>query len=68
MEKSTTVTGQSIVTVDDKPVTVAFMNATIQANGTVSIGHIINDKHAFDTNTEQVQKDFAEFDAYVYSL
>lgn len=68
LEKSTTVTAQSIINVNGEPVTVAFMSATIPAIGSTSISHMINNKELFNANAEAVQNDFKEFDEHVYSL
>lgn len=66
LNKQTTLTGVSVLTVDDKEKPVAYMNATIPVGGTPNIGHSIQDLDLFSTNKEEVLKDFAAFDAYVY--
>lgn len=68
LNKQTTVTGACVLTVDGKEEQVAYMNATIPVGGAPNIGHSIQDVNLFNTNKEEVLKDFAAFDNYVYSL
>lgn len=68
LNKSTTVTGASMVNDGQKDVQVAFMNATIPAGGNANISHSIQDKKLFEANKEDVLKDFAAFDEYAYGL
>ena len=67
LNKQTTVTGVCTLTVDGKEKQVAYMNATIPVGGTPNIGHSIQDLELFNTDKEEVLKDFAA-DNYVYSL
>jgi hypothetical protein len=68
LNKQTTATGVCVLTIDGKEKQVAYMNATIPVGGTPNIGHSIQDLDLFSTNKEEVLKDFAAFDAYVYDL
>lgn len=68
LNKQTTVTGACVLTVDGKEKQVAYMNATIPVGGTPNIGRSIQDVELFNTNKEEVLKDFAAFDEYIYSL
>lgn len=68
LNKQTTVTGASVLTVDSKEEQVAYMNATIPIGGAPNIGHAIQNVDLFNTNKEEVLKDFAAFDEYIYSL
>lgn len=63
--ESTLITGSSDVMIGDEKVFVASLSATI--NGTdINISKTISNKDVFETNREEVQKDFAEFENYVY--
>lgn len=66
--EQTTVTGTSVLTIDGKEEQVAYMNATVPIGGTPNIGRAIQNVDLFNTNKEEVLKDFAAFDTYVYSL
>lgn len=68
LNKSITVTGASVFNIDGRDVQVAYMNATIPIDGKVNINRAINDKELFEANKEEVLKDFAAFDEYVYNL
>ena len=68
LNKQTTVTGACILTVDGKEEQVAYMNATIPVGGAPNISRAIQNVELFNTNKEEVLKDFAAFDNYVYSL
>lgn len=68
LNKQTTVTGVCALTVDGKEKQVAYMNASIPVGGTPNIGHSIQDLELFNTDKEEVLKDFAAFDEYIYSL
>lgn len=68
LNKQVSVTGASVLTIDGEEKQVAYMNATIPVGGTPNIGHSIQDLDLFSTNKEEVLKDFAAFDAYVYDL
>ena len=63
--QSILITGSSDVMVGDEKVFVASLSATI--NGTdINISKTISNKDVFETNREEVQKDFADFENYVY--
>lgn len=68
LNKQTTVTGACVLTVDGKEEQVAYMNASIPVGGAPNIGKAIQNVELFSTNKEEVLKDFAAFDTYVYSL
>ena len=62
--ESTLITGSSDVMVGDEKIFVASLSATI--NGTdINISKTISNREVFETNKEEVQKDFAEFENYV---
>ena len=63
--QSILITGSSDVMVGDEKVFVASLSATI--NGTdINISKTISNKDVFETHKEEVQKDFADFENYVY--
>ena len=63
--ESTLITGSSDVMVGDEKIFVASLSATI--NGTdINISKTISNKDVFETHKEEVQKDFADFENYVY--
>ena len=63
--QSILITGSSDVMVGDEKVFVASLSATI--NGTdINISKTISNRDVFETNKEEVQKDFADFENYVY--
>ena len=63
--QSILITGSSDVMAGDEKVFVASLSATI--NGTdINISKTISNKDVFETNREEVQKDFADFENYVY--
>lgn len=66
LNKQTTLTGVSVLTIDGEEKQVAYMNATIPVGGTPNIGHSIQNVELFNASKEEVLKDFAAFDAYVY--
>ena len=68
LNKQTTVTGACVLTVDGKEEQVAYMNASIPVGGTPNISRAIQNVELFNTNKEEVLKDFAAFDEYIYSL
>ena len=64
--ESILITGSSDVMVGDEKIFVASLSATI--NGTdINISKTISNKEAFDAHKEEVLKDFAEFEEYVYA-
>ena len=63
--ESILITGSSDVMVGDEKIFVASLSATI--NGTdINISKTISNRDFFETNKEEVQKDFADFENYVY--
>ena len=68
LNKQVSVTGVCVLTVDDKEEQVAYMNASIPVGGAPNISRTIQNVELFSTNKEEVLKDFAAFDTYVYSL
>ena len=63
--ESILITGSSDVMVGDEKIFVASLSATI--NGTdINISKTISNREVFETNKEEVQKDFADFENYVY--
>lgn len=68
LNKQVSVTGACVLTVDGKEKQVAYMNASIPVGGAPNIGRSIQDVELFNTNKEEVLKDFAAFDEYIYSL
>ena len=68
LNKQTTGTGACVLTVDGKEEQVAYMNASIPVGGAPNISRAIQNVELFNANKEEVLKDFAAFDNYVYSL
>lgn len=68
LNKQVSVTGACVLTIDGKEEQVAYMNATIPVGGAPNISRAVQNVELFKTNKEEVLKDFAAFDAYVYSL
>ena len=63
--ESILITGSSDVMVGDEKIFVASLSATI--NGTdINISKSISNRDVFETHKEEVQKDFADFENYVY--
>ena len=63
--ESILITGSSDVMVGDEKIFVASLSATI--NGTdINISKTISTRDVFETPKEEVQKDFADFENYVY--
>ena len=63
--ESILITGSSDVMVGDEKIFVASLSATI--NGTdINISKTISNRDVFETHKEEVQKDFANFENYVY--
>ena len=63
--ESILITGSSDVMVGDEKIFVASLSAAI--NGTdINISKTISNREVFETNKEEVQKDFADFENYVY--
>ena len=63
--ESILITGSSDVMVGDEKIFVASLSATI--NGTdINISKTISNRDVFETHKEEVQKDFADFEDYVY--
>ena len=59
------ITGSSEVIIGDEKVFVASLSATINGSD-INITKTISNKEAFDAHKEEVQKNFAEFEEYVY--
>ena len=68
LNKQVSVTGTCVLTIDGKEEQVAYMNASIPVGGVPNIGRAIQNIDLFNANKEEVLKDFAAFDNYVYSL
>ena len=72
INKTTNVSGQSLIEVTENDSTVkkqvAYMNASVSENGNVNINKSIQDITLFTANKEVVLADFAEFENYVYGL
>ena len=66
--KTMNVNGSSIVTVNEKETVAVTMNASISENGAINISKYIQSKEAYLENKEQIEKDAAEFEAYVLQL
>jgi len=66
INKSITITANSIISDDGKDILVACMNANIGSDGNLSISKSVMDRTAFDKYNSQVLNDFNEFDRYVY--
>ena len=67
INKTITVTGACVINDGEKDVQVAYMNANIPVDGKINTSRAIQDKGMFEANREEVLRDFAAFDAYVYS-
>lgn len=59
------ITGSSDVMVGDEKIIVASLSATINDTN-VNISKAISNRDVFETHKEEVQKDFADFENYVY--
>ena len=72
INKTTNVSGQSLIEVTENDSTVkkqvAYMNASVSENGNVNINKSIQDITLFTANKEVVLADFTEFENYVYGL
>ena len=72
INKTTNVSGQSLIEVADNDSTVkkqvAYMNASVSENGNVNINKSIQDITLFNENKDAVLTDFTEFENYVYGL
>ena len=72
INKTTNVSGQSLIEVTENDSTVkkqvAYMNASVSENGNVNINKSIQDITLFNENKDAVLADFAEFENYVYGL
>lgn len=67
VNKSITITGESVINEGENEVQIAFMQANIPANGNMTSSRTIQNKEAFDRNKKDVLLDFQAFDDYVYS-
>lgn len=68
LNKQTTLTGVSVLTIDGEEKQIAYMNATIPVSGAPNIGKSIQDVELFNSNKAEILKDFAAFDEYAYNL
>ena len=72
INKTTNVSGQSLIEVTENDSTVkkqvAYMNASVSENGNVNINKSIQDITLFNENKEAILADFTEFENYVYGL
>jgi histidinol phosphatase-like enzyme len=66
LNKSITINGASVINDGEKDVQVAYMNASIQTDGNLSINKAIQNSEMFDSNKDDVLKDFAAFEEFVY--
>lgn len=67
LNKTITITGACMLNDGEKDVQVAYMNANIPVDGLINTSRSIQDKKMFEANREEVLKDFAAFDEYVYN-
>lgn len=65
--KSTSITGNSYITVNSENKIIAYMNANISDSGNVNINKTIQDKELFEANKTSVLQDFSDFETLVYS-
>lgn len=68
LNKTTNISGISMIEADGKQVQAAYMNASINVNGAFNTTHSIQNKEVFETNKEEVLEDFSVFDSYVYEI
>ncbi len=68
LNKTTNLTGVSKVEVDGKEVQVAIMGASIGPSGKFNTNRTIQNPELFELEKDEVLKDFAAFDDYVYSV
>lgn len=68
LNKQTSVTGVSVLEVDGKEEQVAYMSATISVNDAPNTSKVIQNVELFNANKDEILKDFAAFDEYIYSL
>lgn len=66
--KTTNVTGISIIETDGKQVQAAYMSASINVDGAFNTTHSIQNKDVFEENKDEVLSDFTAFDGYVYQI
>lgn len=66
-KQSILISGSSDITINDEKYFVASISATIN-NGNINITKTISNKEMFNTYKDEVQKDFSDFEAYVYNL
>lgn len=67
LNKAITINGICEIEVDGKMEQIAYLNATISADGKFTINRAIQNQELFNENREEVQLDFNAFDDYVYS-
>ena len=68
VNKQITLTGASVIKEDDKEKQVAYMNATITADGKINIAHAVQEPALFETHRTTILEDFSSFDEYAYSV
>jgi histidinol phosphatase-like enzyme len=66
LNKSITINGASVINDGEKDVQVAYMNASIQTDGNLNINKAIQNSEMFESNKDDVLKDFAAFEEFVY--
>ncbi len=67
IDKSISITGNSIINNGEKEILVAYVNANISNDGNISITKSIIDKDMFNRHKEQILEDFNKFEQYVYN-
>lgn len=68
LNKTTNVTGISMIEADGKQVQAAYMNASINVNGAFNTTHSIQNKEVWEENKDEVLSDFSTFDEYVFQI
>lgn len=66
LNKQITLNGISSLVIEGDTKQIAYLTASIPVGGSPTINHTIQDLELFNANKEEVLKDFAAFDAYVY--
>jgi histidinol phosphatase-like enzyme len=66
LNKSITINGASVINDGEKDVQVAYMNASIQTDGNLNINKAIQNSEMFESNKDDVLKDFSAFEEFVY--
>ncbi len=68
LNKQITLNGISSLVIEGDTKQIAYLTASIPVGGSPTINHTIQELDLFNANKEEVLKDFAAFDAYVYDL